>query len=180
MNRWESVLVLFVAVCLVYAVAVHGFLRRGRRHGSAGVATDGFTGGEDVWVSSRGTYISTTTAGSRYDRVTVGGFTGLGVRAAAVMDVGPGGVTWQRQGADAIHLEPGWLEGVRRDRGMAGKFVAGPGPDRMVVVTWHGADGDRFDSGFLPRNGADTDALLEAVTALTSRPGATIDTDGAQ
>jgi hypothetical protein len=115
--------------------------------------------------------VSTTTADSRFDRVTVGGFRGLGVRAAAVMSVGPDGVLWRRQGAEDIHLDTDRVEQVRRDRGMAGKFLAGPAADRLVVVTWHGDDGERYDSGFLPRHGPDADGLVAAVIRLTGQTG---------
>src|SRR5699024_2767284 len=143
-----------------------GYLRRGRRHPSAAAATGPGAPGTDAgtWLTSRGTYISTTTADSRYDRVTVGGFRGLGVRAAAVMSVGPDGVLWQRQGADDLHLDAGRADQVRRDRGMAGKCLAGPSADRLVVVTWHGDDGARYDTGFLPRHGPDADELVAALT----------------
>ena len=97
-----------------------------------------------------------------------GGLTGLGVRAAATMVVDAAAVSFQRQGADDVRLERSRLEAVRRDRGMAGKFI---GQDRMVVVTWHGEpEGDdpspRFETGFLPRHAADADALIDAVSRM--------------
>ncbi|HET8599569.1 MAG TPA: hypothetical protein VFL99_04525 [Segeticoccus sp.] len=187
--RWVAVGILVLLVIVIYTVLARAYLRRGRRHPSAAVAMGrgDVTGagqyggpGTDAWVASRGTYVSTTTADSRYDRVTVGGFHGLGVRAAAVMSVGPDGVVWRRQGADDIRLGPDRIEQVRRDRGMAGKFLAGPASDRLVVITWHGDDGQRYDSGFLPRHRPDADDLVAAVTRLTGPAGSpTTPTQGA-
>ena len=71
------------------------------------------------------------------------------------MAVGPGGVRWERQGAAEVHIDPERLTGVRRERGMAGKWV---GQNRLVVVTWRADDGSEFATGFLPRRQTDVDA----------------------
>lgn len=170
MSRVEAVGLLLVMLLAIYGVMYLSWTRRGRRHGSAAVATaasESFRSsassatGTPGAVSSRGTYISTTTARSRFDRVVAGG---LGVRAAATMTVGDDGVHWQRQGAGDVHVEADRIVAVRRDRGMAGKFI---GQDRMVVVTWRAPDEETYDTGFLPRHGADADQLIAAVWLLT-------------
>jgi hypothetical protein len=188
-NKLEAVVLLLLILAAVYALMYFGWWRRTRRHPSAAVATAlpqrAGTGG----VASRGTYISTTTDQSRYDRVATGGLTGLGVRSAATMLVDDEGVSYERQGADDLRLDRSRIETVRRDRGMAGKFI---GQDRMVVVTWRGDGGvgvggdlaeaageaERFETGFLPRHAADADALIEAVTRLL--PQHTVTSDGEQ
>ncbi len=181
MNRLESVLLLLLILAVIYAVMYAGWWRRTKRHPGAAVATgSGASVGEGA-VASRGTYISTTTDRSRFDRVATGGFTGLGVRSAATMIVDDAAVWFQRQGADDLRLERSRLEAVRRDRGMAGKVI---GQDRVVVVTWHGdrtrgEDADdaglveRFETGFLPRHPADADELIAAVTRLLPQPTST-------
>jgi hypothetical protein len=170
MTRTESVLLLVLLVVVVYALMYAGWRRRSGRHPSAAVATSPFATGaagpgtagagttssrEDLRAD--GTYVSTTTLASRLERVAAGG---LGVRARATMAVGPGGVRWERQGADEVHVDPERLTGVGRERGMAGKWV---GQDRLVVVTWRADDGSEFATGFLPRRSAQTQELVDAV-----------------
>jgi hypothetical protein len=168
MTRTESVLVLVLLVLVVYALMYAGWRRRSRRHPSAAVATstaatgavgDGRAGTtpSPEELRAEGTYVSTTTAASRLERVAAGG---LGVRAQATMAVGPGGVRWERQGAAEVHIDPERLTGVGRERGMAGKWV---GQNRLVVVTWRADDGSEFATGFLPRVTAQTQELVDAV-----------------
>ncbi|WP_137121979.1 PH-like domain-containing protein [Segeticoccus rhizosphaerae] len=185
MTRLEAVLLLLLILAAVYALMYFGWWRRTRRHPSAAVATAGAEHAGAGGIASRGTYISTTTDQSRFDRVATGGLTGLGVRSAATMLVDDEGVSYERQGAADLRLDRSRIETVRRDRGMAGKFI---GQDRMVVVTWHGDPNDpvgddgeeaveRFETGFLPRHAADAEALIGAVTRLLPQHTATTDGD---
>jgi hypothetical protein len=114
----------------------------------------------EVWAESEGTYVSTTTAVSRLERVNAAG---LGARSAATMVVDGSGVRWDRQGAVPVHVEAHTVTAVRADKGMAGKFL---GQDRLVVVSWKAPDHQIYDTGFLPRHKADTDSLIAAVTRL--------------
>ena len=115
----------------------------------------------DDWARAEGTYVSTTIAVSRLERVNAAG---LGAKSEATMIVDGAGVRWERQGAVPVHVERHTVTAVRLDRGMAGKFV---GQNRLVVVSWRAPDGQIYDTGFLPRYKDDTDTLIEAVTRLT-------------
>ncbi|MGN6634247.1 MAG: PH-like domain-containing protein [Oryzihumus sp.] len=114
----------------------------------------------DDWARAEGTYVSTTIAVSRLERVNAAG---LGAKSEATMVVDGAGVRWERQGAVPVHVERHTVTAVRLDRGMAGKFV---GQNRLVVVSWRAPDGQIYDTGFLPRYKTDTDALIEAVNRL--------------
>ena len=113
------------------------------------------------WARAEGTYVSTTIAVSRLERVNAAG---LGAKAEATMVVDGAGVRWERQGAVPVFVERHTVTAVRLDRGMAGKFV---GQNRLVVVSWRAPDGQIYDTGFLPRYKDDTDTLIEAVNRLT-------------
>jgi len=117
----------------------------------------------DTWAEVEGTYVSTTVALSRHERVSAAG---LGARAEATMVVDAAGVRWDRQGAVPVHVDGHLVTGVRTDRGMAGKFVGQP---RIVVVAWRAPDGAIFETGFLPRYKADLEPLLAAVERLNDQ-----------
>ena len=117
----------------------------------------------DTWAEVEGTYVSTTVALSRHERVSAAG---LGARAEATMVVDAAGVRWDRQGAVPVHVDGHLVTGVRTDRGMAGKFVGQP---RIVVVAWRAPDGAIFETGFLPRYKADIEPLLAAVERLNDQ-----------
>ena len=85
-------------------------------------------------------YVVTTTAGDWLDRIAA---RGLGVRSRAALEVHPGGVLLERDGAPALWIPAQRIRGARLDRGMAGKFTEEGG---LVVVTW--THGDRvLDTG---------------------------------
>jgi hypothetical protein len=103
--------------------------------------------------------VSTTAAGDWLDRVTA---RGLGARSAAAMVVRADGVGWARQGAPAVWAPAADVVAVRRDSGMAGKYVE---RDGLVVVTWR-LGGRALDTGFRPRYGDDAARLTAAVERL--------------
>jgi hypothetical protein len=115
--------------------------------------------GELVVGPVRGTYVSTTTEGDWLDRVVVHG---LGVRSEASLSVGPAGVLMERTGAPAVFLPSQALRGVRREPGMAGKFVGGDG---LLVLSWE-LGGHRLDTGFRARDTAEHDRVERAVHEL--------------
>jgi hypothetical protein len=115
----------------------------------------------DVIPPVRGVYVSSTTAGDWLDRIVV---RDLGVRSRAVMHVTGAGVSFDREGASDVFIPAAWLRGVRREGGMAGKFV---GRDGLIVITWE--LGDRMlDTGFRPDRSRDNDVLVEAVGRLVT------------
>jgi hypothetical protein len=165
---------MLIALGLVYALLYAAWLRKRRRHTSASVAVSGAraaggpggagdTGEEPVGsvVRAEGTYVSTTTAASRHERVAV---QGLGNRSRATMVVRRGApdelVRFERQGEADVVVPKARLVDVRRDRGMAGKFV---GASRLLVVRWKADDDAIYETGFLPRYRADLERLESAL-----------------
>ncbi|WP_406831092.1 hypothetical protein ABEG17_19155 [Pedococcus sp. KACC 23699] len=173
MTRLQAVGVLLVALGLIYALLYAAWLRKRRQHTSATIAAererhdaDGAadaptTTAGPAQLSVEGTYVSTTTAVSRLERVTV---EGLGNRAKATLLVTRGTpeqlVRIERQGESTVLITGPRLVSVRRDRGMVGKFV---GSNRMLVLQWRAEDGALYETGFLPRYKADLDRVESAL-----------------
>jgi hypothetical protein len=169
MTRLQAVGVVLIALGLIYALLYAAWLRKRRRHGSAAVAVaePGREPGKEPAadeasaVRAEGTYVSTTTAASRHERVAV---QGLGNRARATVTVRRGHpeelVRFERQGESDVVIPRSRLLDVRRDRGMAGKFV---GANRLLVLRWRADDEAIYETGFLPRYRADLDRLEMAL-----------------
>jgi hypothetical protein len=171
---------MLVALGLIYAVLYAGWVRKRRQHATAAIAaerrrTEGGTPeapslhDERVApVSVEGTYVSTTTADNRFERVVTAG---LGNRARATLTVRRGSadqlVRIERQGESTVIIPATRLVSVRRDRGMAGKVV---GANRMLVIRWRTPEGDLYDTGFLPRYRADVDRVESALWWHSSEP----------
>lgn len=175
MTRALTVVALLVMLLALYGLMYASWSRRRRRHPGAAVAsaTDqvrpGVAGAEpgpgDAAVTAEGTYVSTVSAESSFDRVTAGG---LGARSRARMTVDGPEVCWEREGAPAVRVGAQRVLGARRSPGMAGKVTGRP---LLVAVTWCGEDGASYETGFLPRYRKDTDQLLSALDRLVPRPG---------
>ena len=173
MTRLQSVGVLLVVLGLVYAVLYAGWLRSQRRHATAAIAAErkrtedgsreapALHDERAVQIVAEGTYVSTTTAASRLERVTV---EGLGNRSRATLTVNRGNadqlVRIERQGESTVVVPAARLLSVRRDRGMVGKFV---GANRVLVIRWRTPEGDIYETGFLPRYKADVDKVESAL-----------------
>jgi hypothetical protein len=170
-TRLQAVGVMLIALGLVYGVLYAAWLRKQRRHGSASIATDDRAASGRADVVAEGTYISTTTAQSRLERVTV---EGLGNRARATLTVRRGDadqlVRIERQGESTVVIPAARLVAARRDGGMAGKWV---GAKRVVVLQWRAEDGAVYETGFLPRHRADIDRIESALWWHTGDPTAT-------
>jgi hypothetical protein len=121
--------------------------------------------GEALLDPVAGFYVSTTTAGDWLDRVVAHG---LGVRSRAIVHVTTAGVRVGRTGADDLWVPADALRGVRRERGMAGKYVEEGG---LVVLTW--ALGEHLlDTGLRAPRSADGDALEAALAGLVAQRSA--------
>ena len=143
MTRLQAVGVLLIALGLIYALLYAAWLRKRRRHGSAAVAVaePGKEPGKEraaaeaSAVRAEGTYVSTTTAASRHERVAV---QGLGNRSRATVTVRRGHpeelVRFERQGESDVVIPRSRLLDVRRGRGMAGKFVGDL--DKLEMALW--------------------------------------------
>jgi hypothetical protein len=187
-TRLQAVGVLLVALGLIYSLLYAAWLRKRRRHVSAAIAAERErTSGGDVDVAPRstasqgqlsveGTYVSTTTAVSRLERVTV---EGLGNRARATLLITRGTpeelVRIERQGESTVLITGPRLVSVRRDRGMVGKFV---GSNRLLVLQWRGSDDALYETGFLPRYKADLERVESALWWHTGEPRDDADRDG--
>jgi hypothetical protein len=171
-TRLQAVGVLLVALGLIYALLYAAWLRRQRQHPSAAIAAAApIVGQRPAQVVVEGTYVSTTTAASRLERVAV---EGLGNRAKATLLVNRGNaeelVRIERQGEATVLIPAGRLVSVRREKGMVGKFV---GANRLLVLRWKTPEADIYDTGFLPRYKADVDRVESALwwhTGGTDRP----------
>ena len=170
MSRPQAVGVMLIALGLIYALLYAAWLRKRRRNTSAAVVVAGprgtgtDTSAEEVpgsVVRAEGTYISTTTAASRLERVAV---EGLGNRSRATVAIRRGSpdelIRFERQGESDVVIPRSRLVDVRRDRGMAGKFV---GANRLLVVRWKADDESIYETGFLPRHRADLERLESAL-----------------
>jgi hypothetical protein len=172
-TRLQAVGVMLVALGLIYALLYAAWLRKQRQHASAAIAAERSRTTRNhsleapalkerpAQVIVEGTYVSTTTAENRLERVTVGG---LGNRAKATLVVSRGDaeelVRIDRQGESTVVIPAARLVSARRDRGMVGKFV---GANRMVVLQWRAEDGSLYETGFLPRYKADVERVESAL-----------------
>lgn len=173
MTRLQAVGVMLVALGLIYALLYAAWLRKRREHESAAIALERNRTTRDhaleapalkekpPQVIAEGTYVSTTTAESRLERVTV---EGLGNRAKATLIVSRGDVDElvriDRQGEATIIIPAARLISARRERGMVGKFV---GANRLVALQWRAENGDVYETGFLPRFKADVERVESAL-----------------
>ncbi|MFB0834390.1 PH-like domain-containing protein [Arthrobacter halodurans] len=165
MSEYLPAILITLAVCVALVALVGlGWRNRLRRQGGVAAPAEVPPGLGDPAASAEGQYVSTTTAGDWLDRIAVHS---LGVRTNATLEVHDGGILFVRSGAKDLYIPRADLAGVRRDSGMAGKFVE---RDGLVVLTWR--LGDRaVDTGFRPRRPAQAAVLHDAVAALVPPAG---------
>lgn len=113
-----------------------------------------------------GTYVVTTSAGDRLDRIAVHG---LGLRGNALLSVGDDGVAVLREGGTNFFIPATELELVDTTSNMVGKAVEKDG----IIVLRHHHDGFGFDTGFRPRYHTDKAGLIQAITTLIPAPAGT-------
>lgn len=168
MTRVQAGLLLLLVIPVLWALLWLGWRGRQRRQGDVPqlpvIPADP---GEPTFGPVEATYVSSTSAGDWLDRLAV---QGLGLRSAAQVGVHRGGVLVARRGAPDLWLAPEALLGVRRERGMAGKFVEADG---LVVLSWRLGQVE-LDTGLRVRRAAERDALEAAVRAVL------VDDDGRQ
>ena len=160
MTRVQAGLLLLLAVPVLWALMWWGWRGRARRHDGVTdlpVVPPDFS--PDTLVRAEGTYVSTTTEGDWLDRVVA---QGLGVRSAVSLSLGPEGLLLARQGAPDVWVPSTSLRGVRRERGMAGKYVGAGG---IVVLTWQHAAAS-LDTGLRMRSAEDAERLVVGLQAL--------------
>ncbi len=109
-------------------------------------------------------YVCTTTAGDWLDRIAVHG---LGMKANGQAMVYPTGLIVTRDGAQDLWIPGEGIEVIRRESGMAGKFVEKGG---LAVVSWR-LGGRLVDTGLRTRTGSDTPALIEKLREIAPQAG---------
>ena len=115
--------------------------------------------GTDLVAPLVGVYLGTTVGGQWLERVTA---RRLGERSPGYLRALPGGVAVRRPGYDDLFVPTSQLVGVRRDRGHAGKVVAGNG---LLVLTWrHG--GQELETGFRAQDPRRHGELVEAISGM--------------
>lgn len=112
----------------------------------------------------------TTTAGDWLDRINVHS---LGMKSNADLSLHTDGALFSRTGVPDVFIPAGDLESVRRESGMAGKFVESGG---LLVLGWR-LGAHHVDTGFRPRRAEDMATLVAAAETLIPDPGATAPTD---
>lgn len=160
MTRTQAGLLLLAAIPALWALMWWGW--RGRLRRQRDLPALPLAPGDvrpELGGPFEGIYVCTTTAGDWLDRIAVHH---LGERSGATVTASRQGLLVGRQGAPDLWIPAGAVSGVRRQRGMAGKFVDARG---LVVLTWTHA-GASLDTGLRLRSGADREALVDAVHAL--------------
>jgi hypothetical protein len=157
---WTGLLV--VGVVVVWALMARGYARRAGRHDLPVIPPAPEVLEDELIAPVEGTYVSTTTEGDWLDRVVAHG---LGARSEADVHLTPDGMLFARRGAPDLWIPREQMQRVRREAGMAGKFVEEGG---LIVVTWaHGPY--RLDTGFRARRSAEQDRLYEIVKSLAGQ-----------
>ncbi|GHD02001.1 PH-like domain-containing protein [Zhihengliuella salsuginis] len=160
MSEYVPAVLLTLAVCVVLVGLVAlGWRHRLRRQGHVPAPAAVPAGLSEPHVSVDGQYVSTTTAGDWLDRIAVHS---LGFKANAVLTVHPEGALYARDGAPDVFVPVADLTSVRRESGMAGKFVE---RDGLIVAEWR-LGGLAVDTGFRPRFGDDGDAAVAAIDMI--------------
>jgi hypothetical protein len=121
---------------------------------------------------SEGTYLSTTIALSRQERV---GVSGLDMRAKANMVVDDSSVRWEREGLGELRVAGRRLVGVSLKHSLTDMLL---GQAKLVLVSWRAGDRDKdaqmadlHVTGFLPRSRSDSAALASALQRLIEMEG---------
>ena len=180
MRGLQVVGVALVVLGLLYAVFYVGWLRRSSKRASTADLSSGTVVSAPAadqiarrvrrnpsgpplplvlaWV--QGTYLDTTMATSRHDRVAEAK---LAVRAPANMVVDDSCVRWERESAVDVTVAGSQLLGVSVERDPSGRAM---GRTPIVRVSWQADNGDHQSTTFLPRGRADVAALVLAVQRL--------------
>jgi hypothetical protein len=163
--------VLGILAVAVLAIALMGVGWRNRKRRQSDVAAPAVVPADlgAQLAAADGQYISTTTAGDWLDRI---GVHALGLKSNAALEVHEAGILFARSGAPDLFIPAADLLSVRRESGMAGKFVEKGG---LLVLCWRLGERE-VDTGFRPRRQADMAPLAAAATALAD--GGTLSADG--
>ncbi|MEE1621131.1 hypothetical protein ACQ7DA_02960 [Zafaria sp. J156] len=160
--KYLPAIVTTLAVCLVLAGLIWaGWRHRIRRQQDVAAPAAPPWQLSAPLAAAEGQYVSTTTAGDWLDRIAVHQ---LGFKANGALSIHLEGVLYARTGAPDVFIPAADLDSVRRESGMAGKFVE---KDGLVVVAWR-LGGHDVDTGFRPRRPDAAAPLVAAVESLIS------------
>ncbi|WP_291278397.1 hypothetical protein [Galactobacter sp.] len=147
------------------ALMLLGWFRRGRRQADFPRPADVPDLLGEPRSDFEGTYVVTTTAGDRLDRIAAHG---LGVRGNALLSVGADGVAVLRQGSPSFFIPATDLELIGTTSNMVGKAVEKDG----IVVMRYSVGERSYDTGFRVRHHTQQIELLtELNSLLPGRPG---------
>lgn len=162
-----AVIITVLVVIAVIALIALGWRNRRRRQGDVPAPAGVPERLSEPRTEVEGTYVVTTSAGDRLDRIAVHG---LGVRGNALLSVGQDGVAVLREGSPNFFIPAAELELVDTTSNMVGKAVERDG----IVVIRHHHDGFGFDTGFRARYHSDKAGLLNALRTLLPAAAGTI------
>lgn len=154
-----AVIVTILVVLLVIGLILLGWRRRIGRQGDVPAPTPVPEQLSEPRTDVEGTYVVTTRAGDRLDRIAAHG---LGVRGDAVLSVGQDGVAVLRAGSPDFFVPAGDVREVGTTSNMVGKAVETDG----IVVLRYEIAGTGLDTGFRPRYHQQKAELLGALRAL--------------
>lgn len=120
---------------------------------------------EEPHAAAEGMVIGTVHGGEYLERIAVHE---LGLRTTGRIEVHARGVAVFRAGARNIFIPAANLAYARTDRGIVGKFVE---KDGVIILGWSLGE-TAVDTGFRPRRADEGRVLLEALTAMAERAGA--------
>jgi hypothetical protein len=154
-----GMLVVLALVPLAWWRMLKGWQARGALDADLPVPAEPAPEAEDV-EGVEGVYVSTVHAGRPLERVVAHG---LGTRSTVVVTVDAEGVSLHRGAARSVRIPRADLLGASRQRGQAGKVVAGK--EGLVVITWR-LGGTELDTAVRCRHRGDAGRLLEQVQAM--------------
>lgn len=162
-----AVIINVLVVIVVIALILLGWRNRQRRQSHVPAPAAIPAALSEPRTEVEGTYVVTTAAGERLDRIAVHG---LGLRGNALLSVGADGVAVFREGGSNFFIPTSSLELVDTTSNMVGKAVEKDG----IMVLRHHQDGFGFDTGFRPRYHSDKAGLIQAIkTLIPAAAGAT-------
>ncbi|MGO1320258.1 MAG: PH-like domain-containing protein [Galactobacter sp.] len=160
-----AVLWTVLAGVLLCALMLLGWFRRGRRQADLPRPADVPERLGEPRTDIEGTYVVTTTAGDRLDRIAAHG---LGVRGNALLSIGADGVAVLRQGSPSFFIPAQRLELIGTTSNMVGKAVEKDG----IVVIRHSVGETSYDTGFRVRHHTQQiDLLTQLNSLLPGSPG---------
>ena len=154
-----AVIITIVVVVLVIGLILLGWRNRQRRQSAVPAPASIPEQLAEPRVETEGTYVVTTSAGDRLDRIAVHQ---LGTRGPALLSVGADGVAVFREGMPNFFIPTSSLELVDTTSNMVGKAVETDG----IIVLRHTQGGFGFDTGFRPRYHEQKAELTSALRAL--------------